>query len=80
MSQNRTETQNWPFCIADPSFPVSSNTQPHETRWSAPQKAEIDDPFSVALLSYPLGVRILRTNEAGMPQPHRRHKRLRSAA
>jgi FMN phosphatase YigB (HAD superfamily) len=35
----------------------SSNTQPHETRWPALQKAGIDDLFSVALLSYPLGVR-----------------------
>jgi FMN phosphatase YigB (HAD superfamily) len=35
----------------------STNTQPHETRWPALQKAGIDDLFSVALLSYPLGVR-----------------------
>jgi FMN phosphatase YigB (HAD superfamily) len=35
----------------------SSNTQPHETRWPALQKAGIDDLFSVVLLSYPLGVR-----------------------
>ena len=35
----------------------SSNTQPHETRWPALQKAGIDDLFSVALLSCPLGVR-----------------------
>jgi FMN phosphatase YigB (HAD superfamily) len=35
----------------------SSNTQPHETRWPALQKAGIDDLFIVALLSYPLGVR-----------------------
>ena len=35
----------------------SSNTQPHESRWPALQKAGIDDLFSVALLSYPLGVR-----------------------
>ena len=40
---------------------LASNTQPHETRWQALQKAGIDDLFSVALLSYPLGVRILRT-------------------
>jgi putative hydrolase of the HAD superfamily len=33
------------------------NTQPHETRWPALQKAGIDDLFSVLLLSYPLGVR-----------------------
>jgi hypothetical protein len=43
----------------------SSNTQPHETRWPALQKAGIDDLFSVVLLSYPLGVRILRTNDGG---------------
>jgi HAD superfamily hydrolase (TIGR01509 family) len=36
---------------------LASNTQPHETRWPALQKAGIDDLFSVALLSYPLGVR-----------------------
>jgi FMN phosphatase YigB (HAD superfamily) len=36
---------------------VLANTQPHETRWPALQKAGIDDLFSVALLSYPLGVR-----------------------
>ena len=36
---------------------LASNTQPHETRWPALQKAGIDDLFSVVLLSYPLGVR-----------------------
>ncbi len=36
---------------------LASNTQPYETRWPALQKAGIDDLFSVALLSYPLGVR-----------------------
>jgi putative hydrolase of the HAD superfamily len=38
---------------------LASNTHPHETRWPALQKAGtgIDDLFSVALLSYPLGVR-----------------------
>jgi HAD superfamily hydrolase (TIGR01549 family) len=36
---------------------LASNTQPHETRWPALQKAGIDDLFSVALLSYPLGIR-----------------------
>jgi HAD superfamily hydrolase (TIGR01549 family) len=36
---------------------LASNTQPHETRWPALQKAGIDDLFTVALLSYPLGVR-----------------------
>jgi hypothetical protein len=35
----------------------SSNTLPGETRWPALQKAGIDRLFSVALLSYPLGVR-----------------------
>jgi len=39
------------------SIILASNTQPHETRWPALQKAGIDDLFSVALLSYPLGVR-----------------------
>ena len=42
---------------------LASNTQPYETRWPALQKAGIDDLFSVVLLSYPLGVRILRTNK-----------------
>ena len=36
---------------------LASNTQPHETRWPALQKAGIDNLFSVVLLSYPLGVR-----------------------
>jgi HAD superfamily hydrolase (TIGR01549 family) len=36
---------------------LASNTQPHETRWPALQKAGIEDLFSVVLLSYPLGVR-----------------------
>jgi FMN phosphatase YigB (HAD superfamily) len=36
---------------------VLANTQPHETRWPDLQKAGIDDLFSVALHSYPLGVR-----------------------
>lgn len=36
---------------------LASNTQPHETRWPALQQAGIDDLFSVALLSYLLGVR-----------------------
>ena len=35
----------------------SSNTQPHETRWPALQKAGIEALFSAAVLSYPLGVR-----------------------
>ena len=35
---------------------LASNTQPHETRWPALQKAGIDDLFYVVLLSYPLGV------------------------
>lgn len=35
----------------------SSNTAPGDSRWPALQKAGIDDLFSVALLSYPLGVR-----------------------
>ena len=33
------------------------HSQPHETRWPALQKAVIDDLFSVALLSCPLGAR-----------------------
>jgi HAD superfamily hydrolase (TIGR01549 family) len=36
---------------------LGSNTQPHETRWPALQKAGIDDLFSVVLTSYALGVR-----------------------
>jgi HAD superfamily hydrolase (TIGR01509 family) len=36
---------------------LASNTQPHETRWPALQKAGIENLFSVVLLSYPLGVR-----------------------
>src|SRR5580704_6301588 len=36
---------------------LASNTMPCETRWPALQKAGIDSLFSVALLSYPLGVR-----------------------
>ena len=36
---------------------LASNTQPHETRWPALQKAGIDNLFSVVLLSYPLGIR-----------------------
>ena len=36
---------------------LASNTMPCETRWPALQKAGIDGLFSVALLSYPLGVR-----------------------
>lgn len=36
---------------------LASNTQPHETRWPALQKAGIADLFGAALLSYPLGVR-----------------------
>lgn len=40
---------------------LASNTQPYETRWPALQKARIEGLFSVVLLSYPLGVRILRT-------------------
>lgn len=35
---------------------LASNTRPNETRWPALQKAGIDDLFSVALLSYPLGI------------------------
>jgi HAD superfamily hydrolase (TIGR01549 family) len=36
---------------------LGSNTQPHETRWPALQKAGIDGLFTAAILSYPLGVR-----------------------
>ena len=36
---------------------LASKTMPCETRWPALQKAGIDSLFSVALLSYPLGVR-----------------------
>jgi HAD superfamily hydrolase (TIGR01549 family) len=36
---------------------LASNTAPGESRWPALQKAGIDDLFSVALLSYPLGIR-----------------------
>lgn len=36
---------------------LASNTMPCETRWPALQKAGIDALFSVALLSYPLGIR-----------------------
>lgn len=35
---------------------MASNTQPHETRWPALQKAGIDDLFRVVLPSYALGV------------------------
>ncbi|WP_395111342.1 HAD family hydrolase [Actinomadura sp. SCN-SB] len=35
---------------------LASNTERHETRWPALQKAGIADLFSVALLSYPLGI------------------------
>ena len=41
------------------SMILASNTQPNETRWPALQKAGIDHLFRLALLSYPLGVRIL---------------------
>lgn len=46
------------------------NNQPHESRWPALQQAEIDHLFTAAVLSYPLGVRILRTNRPGS-QPNR---------
>jgi FMN phosphatase YigB (HAD superfamily) len=36
---------------------LASNTMPCETRWPALQQAGIDTLFSLALLSYPLGVR-----------------------
>jgi len=36
---------------------LASNTAPGESRWPALQKAGIDDLFSAALLSSPLGVR-----------------------
>jgi HAD superfamily hydrolase (TIGR01549 family) len=35
---------------------LASNTMPCETRWPALQKAGIDSLFTVALLSYPLGI------------------------
>jgi FMN phosphatase YigB (HAD superfamily) len=36
---------------------LASNTQPGETRWPALQQAGIDQLFTAAFLSYPLGVR-----------------------
>lgn len=41
---------------------LASNTLPCESRWPALQKAGLDTLFRAALLSYPLGIRILRTN------------------